>query len=569
MDSLAAVVDRRSYPLTRRGFQYADDIKTGAISSCEKIRQAVARFERDLYEDDSFPYLFDFERSEDVLEFIEKMPHTKGMWGSKRKLIELEPWQCFQFGNMFGWVDADEKRRFREAYLSVARKNGKSITAAVVGNYMFAADFEFGSEVYCGATTEKQAMEVFIPAKIMAKRTPEFRKQYDIEINAKSMVIESSGCKFEPIVGQPGDGGSPSCAIIDEYHEHATSDQYDTMVSGMLAREQPLAVIITTAGYDISSPCYAKYEEAAAVLSGAVKNDRMFALIYEIDKNLDAYDPNNLILANPNLGISVMETQLREKQELAKTNPRHQNTFLVKHANQWTSAKNAFFSLNRWLELGANGFDLDDYAGMRCTMALDMAQKRDFAAMVLTFCDYSSGKPHYYVKPHLFLPEARIEEDGTGRYNAWRKTGEIIQTDGNEIDFALIEEKAEELYGFFSPEAIYYDPAYAAQLAQNLNEEGLPMVEYQQTPAKIGPPMDELAVAIEAGRLTHDGNGAMAWMIGNVINYREKAKLPAPAKQTKENKIDGAVALIMSIAGLMTYDGGNFDDYISNPVVAG
>lgn len=557
--SLAAAVNRNEYPLTWSGYRYADDVLNGIIETGELVRLAAERFARDL-QNDRLPFVFDLERSEDFLEFAERMPHTKGRWAARRENIKLEPWQCFSFANLFGWVDEKGHRRFREAYISVPRKNGKSIIGAVVGNYMFAADREYGAEVYSGATSEKQAWEVYRPAQIMCKKTPAFCEAYDIDINAKTMVVASDGSRFEPVIGDPGDGASPSCAIVDEYHEHKDSRLFDTMDTGMGSRDQPLLLVITTAGHSLDGPCYDKQEEVKAILTGNVDNDRLFGIVYAIDKGDDFSDPKVLRKANPNLGVSVSEGFLLAKQKAAVDSASKQNAFRTKHLNEWVDAKEAYFNTTNWLNCVDKDLDISAFDGQECAIGLDLAQKSDFAAKVLTFADWVDGKLVYTLFPKLYLPEDRIPEDKTGKYRRWRDAGHIVATEGNEIDFTVIQEDILADMKRFGLTGCNYDPAYATQLSQILRAEGVPMIEYQQTAAKMGPPMDELLTAMDSGRLRHDGNPCMAWMIGNVINYRPKAKLPAPAKQNKSNKIDGAVAAMMAIAHLMDQNE-NFDAF--------
>jgi len=447
--------------------------------------------------------------------------------------------------------DDQDYRRFREAYLSMPRKNGKSILAAVVGNYMFAADMEFGAEVYSGATTEKQAFEVFRPARLMAQRTPAFCRKYDINIQAKSLVIETDGSRFEPVIGNPGDGASPSCAIVDEYHEHKDSRLCDTMETGMGSRDQPLLLIITTAGHNFDGPCYEKQEEIKAILTQSVKNERVFGIVYGIDAGDDFADPKILRKANPNIGVSVFEDFLLNKQQTAINAASKQNAFRTKHLNEWVDAKDAYFNTTNWLKCADQDLKLSAFEGQNGAIGLDLAQKSDFAAKILAFTKTIKGKQHYYLFPRLYLPEDRIVEDKTGKYRRWRDQRWLTATEGNEIDFNVIQADILADSERFGIESVCYDPAYATQLSQNLREEGIAMVEFSQTPNKMGPPMDELCTAIDSGRLTHDGNLCMGWMVGNVINYRPKAKLPAPAKQTRQKKIDGPVAAMMAIASLM------------------
>jgi phage terminase large subunit-like protein len=225
--------------------------------------------------------------AEKAAKFIQLLPHTKGEWAFKRMPITLEAWQLFIVCCAFGWVQKGSKlRRFREVYTEIPRKNGKSAISAGVALYCFTCDNEFGAEVYSGATTEKQAWEVFRPARLMCKRTPLLVEAFGIEVNASNLNRPEDGARFEPLIGNPGDGASPHCAIVDEYHEHPTDSLYTTMLTGMGARRQPLMWAITTAGYNIEGPCYDKRREVIEMLNGTVPNEELFGVIYTVDEGM-------------------------------------------------------------------------------------------------------------------------------------------------------------------------------------------------------------------------------------------------------------------------------------------
>ncbi|HNS45423.1 MAG TPA: terminase large subunit, partial [Alphaproteobacteria bacterium] len=196
--------------------RYARDVVSGKVPACRFVRAACQRHLDDLNRERIriFPYRFDKSRAEKVCKHIERQVHVKGKWSGK--LLRLEPWQAFLFCVLFGWAEKSTGlRRFRKAYIEVPRKNGKSVIAAGIGNYMLTADEEKGAEVYCGATSESQAWEVFRPAKQMMEQSPGMRSFYAVEINAKSMVATQTSSRFHPVIGKPGDGASPSCAIVD------------------------------------------------------------------------------------------------------------------------------------------------------------------------------------------------------------------------------------------------------------------------------------------------------------------------------------------------------------------
>ena len=502
-----------------------------------------------------FRYVFKPEKGALVCEFIEMLPHTKGKWAAKKEMIKLQPWQCFLIVVGFGWMrKANGKRRFRTFYWEIPRKNGKSLIAGGIANYMFTADGEFGAEIYSGATTEKQALEVFTPAKLMMSRSPELASYMGIEVMAKSMIIASNGSKFEPVIGNPGDGASPSCAIIDEYHEHDTPILFDTMETGMGAREQPLILAITTAGANIAGPCHEKHMEVQKVLDGVQENDELFGCIFGIDKEDDWASPASLIKANPNYGISVDADFLLAQQRQALQNPMQQNKFKTKHLNVWTSVMAGVMNMQQWALCEDAMLDEDELAGSDCWVATDLASKSDLCASQRLYKRLSNGKPHYYLFGTYWLPEAAIEEPGPNQahYRKWVNNGVLIQTDGATVDFEQITEMLIEDCKRINPHEAVFDPFNAVQMMQALMAQGIEAVEFIQTPANFAVPMDELLTAVKDGRFHHDGNEMTTWCMSNMVARVARKGLMAPVKQKAHQKIDGAIAAIMAIARACT-----------------
>lgn len=541
------------FPHVAAGLKYARDVVAGKIPAGKYARLACERQLSDLRKagTKSFPYTFDPAKAEKFCKFLELMVHTKGKWAARKERIKLEPWQQFGFTTMMGWVRPNETRRFRSAYWSVGRKNGKSIIAAGTGNYFLTEDGEFGAEVYCGATSEKQAWEVFRPARLMAQRNAEYREWYGIEVNAKNLNIAEDDSRFEPVIGDPGDGSSPHLAIVDEYHEHKTSAMVDTMVTGMGAREQPMLFVITTAGFDIYGPCYEMQEDMQSILDGVYQDEEKFALIYSVDAEDDWTDPGVLIKANPNLGVSVSRDYLESQQREAVRSPSKQARFKTKGLNVWVSAKESYFNVETWLKLGDPKLAIDRFAGQRAYMGIDLASKRDFTSRATVFPVVENGLTHYFVFPTLYLPEARIEEDKTGRFRRWRDEGWIVQTEGEELDFWLVTRDILADAKRFELVEVPFDPNMATQMGQAVREEGVNAIDYTQSAKNMGAPMDEFNAAIEAGRVHHQGNPAFGWMMSNVINRDPTHKLPFPGKDRPEKKIDGPVSTIMAIGRIM------------------
>ena len=281
---------KKSTPHVSAANKYARDVVAGRIDVCRYVRLACKRHLDDLKvsKKKDYPYRFNAALAEEKCVKFELFDHVKGRWAAHGDKFILEPWQCFVVCCLFGWVfKSNGLRRFRKGYIELPRKNGKSPTAAGIGLLMFADDQEHGAEVYSGATTEDQAWEVFRPAKLMAEKNDDFREFYGVEVAAKQMHIMSNGSRFRPVVGKPGDGASPSCAITDEFHEHDSPDQVNTFITGMVGREQPLWLATTTAGYNLDGPCYAFRKDATDMLEGHVTSDALFALIYTLDDGDD------------------------------------------------------------------------------------------------------------------------------------------------------------------------------------------------------------------------------------------------------------------------------------------
>lgn len=560
-----------AYPNVNAAQKYARDVVGGRIPACIYVKQACARHLKDVKASKAkcYPYRFDRDLAERVCRFIQKMPHTKDRWARQKQRLALEPWQLFLFSMIFGWVrKKDKTRRFREAYVEVPRKNGKSIIAAASGLYAFCADNEYGAEVYCGATSEKQAWEVFKPALAMAKKLPALRKRFGVVVWAKKLE-RADGSKFEPVIGDPGDGSSPSMAIIDEYHEHQDSSLYDTMISGMGARLQPLVLAITTAGFDIAGPCYAHRERCIEMLDETQQDDELFALIYTIDADDDWTSEEAIRKANPNADVSVSMDWLKSQIATAVARARTANRIKTKHLNVWVSAKEGFFNMEAWRKCADPTLTLEQLQGLDCYYGFDLARKLDLTGMVRVFVKQIDGRTHYYcVAPTFWVPEDTVfnndERRVAERYQGWVEAQQLEATDGAEIDYREVLAQATEAHLLAPATESAIDPHGAANLSHQLDDAGLSPITIQQGYKNLSDPMKELEAAILTGRFHHDGHPILTWCVGNVVAKYMPGNddVMRPIKQGDHNKIDGAVALIMAIGRAMTPQEDDLSDHL-------
>lgn len=530
--------------------KYARDVISGSIPAAKYIKLACQRHIDDLdWQDDAgFAFRFDKKAATKACAFIELMPHTKGKWAQAAQVLVLEPWQIFMTACLFGWVRRkDNTRRFRRFLLLVPRKNGKSAWAAAVGLYMLCADGEYGAEIYSGATSEKQAWEVFKPARLMANKRPQLCRHYGVTVNASNIHIMVNGSKFEPLIGNPGDGSSPSCAIVDEYHEHDTNRMFDTMETGMGARDQPLMLVITTAGDNIAGPCYEMQQDAQKMLEGTRQDDELLALIYGVDLEDDWTDPTILRKANPNMGVSVGEDFLLARQKDAMTTPRKAGVFKTKHLNMWVQSKAAYYNVQKFSEAADPDLTIDQFEGQECIIGVDLAEKRDLTAIEYTF-RHGEG---FACFGKYYAPEETIELPENEHLRTWRDMGLLTQIDGAVIDQREILEDIKDDLSRFDVREVSFDPWRSRQMAVELLELGANCIEFRGSPSNMNEPMREMDALIAAGNLHHDGNIAFTWMLSNVVNGTRTGDMHRPAKERAGNKIDGPVARMLAIGRWM------------------
>lgn len=479
------------------------------------------------------------------------MVHEKGELQGQR--YKLEDWQVFILANIIGWIDSNGIRRYREAFILVPRGNGKSPIAAIIALWMAFFDAEPGAEVYCGANTERQAHEVFRPAKAMVEQVPALTERFGIVPAAKSLFQPSTRSRFMPVVGKPGDGASVYCGILDELHEATDAELYDTFKTGANKRKNSLILIISTAGVATQGPCKVKQDDVQQMLDGVIENDRLFGLIYQADPDVDWTSCDALVMANPNLGISNDEEALLLDQAEAVRSPAKQNIFRCKHLNQWMTAATAWMNVAHWAKCYDPSLGEEVVSGLSCWLGSDLASKLDLAATVRLFRQDIDGKPHYYCFTRTYLPEDRVNAPENQHYQAWARQGWLTATSGSAIDYSVIEADTLADIARYQVNVLAYDARYADQYAQRVSEQsGIPRIEVPPSPAVLSPAMKELEAAVYDGRFHHDGNPVLTWCMSNVMTRETAAgNYTMPDKQRPELKIDAAVALFIAMARAM------------------
>ncbi|WP_454674851.1 terminase large subunit [Achromobacter pestifer] len=545
---------------------YGREVMAGRIPVCRWTRLAVERHYRDLETGAARGLWFSEALAQHALESFLFLRHSKGEWAGRQ--FELAPWQQFWIALAFGWMRQDGTRRFREVWEEVPRKNGKSTKLAGIGLYLFTFDGEGGAEVYSAATKMEQAKITHSEAVRMVEASPHLRRGLAMRLNEIFDPRPGRADKFVPL-GRDAkslDGLNPHGGILDEVHAHPTREIYDVIKSGMGSRKQPMIWQITTAGFDLSSFGYSQHEYAEKVLDGIFDDDELLVVIYTVDYQDRWDDPVEMAKANPNLGVSVYEEQLRAVIERAKRQPSELPNVLTKRLNIWLRGGSRWMGADAWKACGNSDLRIEDFAGEECWIGLDLAEKKDVAALCIVF--RRAGK--YYVFFRLYLNEDQAHAPENRHFYAWEQSGHLIVTPGNATDFDVIRDDLVNMSRQFSVQEVVYDPKFATYFATKLAEDhGLLMVEMPQTSSRFTLPIVEVENLVLTQDLTHDGNPAVAWMISNVVMRESKfSGLKHPTKEKPENKIDAAIALIQAMSRALSSDGvPDMSDYFNNPVV--
>lgn len=564
--------------------KYAKDVISGKISACLYVKQACERHLNDLkrenFEYEFNPQLIDkngkrYRPGDRVCGFIELLKHVKGKWRGKPFI--LEPWQVFIVCVGFGWVHIETKlRRFREIYLEVPRKNGKSFLSAAIGLYMFIADEEYGAEVFVGANGEHQANKVFAPAWQFAEQDFELRNHFNIEIYGRTPETGRLGTntdysRMERLIGNPKDGDMPSCYCCDEFHEHDNSYQYDTMSTGMGSREKPMIIITTTAGVSKDGPCYEKRAQCIDILNNTIENNRIFALIYTIDQKKvdgeliidDWKDINIWYKANPNLGVSFFEDYVKQKILEAKQTPSKQAIILCKNLDIWLDSYNSWLDPVLWPSAEDKTIKEEDFIndGCPCYEGADLAAISDLVSRVKVYIKDNK----YYVFSRFYLPEASANDEAKTNYKNWVHYKYIETNLGRTIDFEKIGDDIYKDIVNCNFKEFVIDSGFSAwpvvqRLQRRLTEikgkktAANMIVEYGKTVKNFSEPMNRLEGALMDGTLIHDGNPVLAWCMGNIVVKYDKKDNIFATKEGRDNKIDGGDALITAFARAMMHE---------------
>lgn len=560
--------------------QYSKDCIADTRHVCQKHRWACERFLNDLKKSGTkdFPYIFDEEKALRFFEWAALHKHTKGVLAGEP--IEFTPIQRFIFGNVYGWVHQDTGlRRFRKAYWQVARKNAKSQSLAIVGDYELMALGEPMSEVYIGATKSMQAKIIYNEVVAMLKRCPllkgKWHESYGVIRHPKSDSILRALSKDD---GKTGDGLNPQCGLIDEYHAHPTDEILEIINTGMVARRQPLLFIITTAGTNFGGPCYrVEYPLVEKILDPSLDFDvaDYFCMVNELDRdqegNLidDVKDEERWVKANP-IAATYPEglANIRSKLASALESPEKMESFLTKNMNLWVNqSAMSYMDMAKWKERGAITKIPVDLYGRSAYVGIDLSKRIDLTAAGIIVPIDGDSAIQYVVRAHGFIPEDTVavhEKTDKVPYRAWAKAGYLTITPGDVVDYRFIESWIHETTDDLgvNVKELCYDPYNATHFAQDFDAQGITTVEVRQGMRTLSEPTKAFREEAYRGNILHEPNPLLDWAVSNAVTKRDHNENIILDKEKSTNRIDPIAAVINAFSRARVTAEEDMSDYV-------
>lgn len=521
---------------------YAKGVTSHIIITSKKVFQACQRHLNDLKRQGTkaFPYIFDEEKGYRPVEYIQRF--CKPSQGDYDRL-ELQPWQHFIVGSLYGWIHKDSGiRRFKEGLIFVGRKNGKSTLVSGLSLYSSSKDGENGARVYQLANSKEQAKEVFDECVAMVKSSPILNRHFDP--TNKEIRFGRTMSKIIPLAtdSKKMDGKNCSFGVFDEIHEYKNYKLINVIKNSTGARKQPLLLYITTAGYQLDGPLVDYYDKAADVLDGVIDDERCFYFLAELDEKDDLEDPENWVKANPNLGTTLKLETLIEEWESRKHIPAERSDFITKRLNLFVKSDEQSFLDYSVIKRNDKVIDIDTLKNRNCIGSFDLSESEDFTSACLEF-PLDTGE--VFVLSHSWIPRKKVLADNEKiPYLDFADKGLLTIVDEDYI-------KLEQVYDWFVAKSqiytigkIAYDPAKAYRLVKDLESYGFITEVVRQGPLTLTPGLRDLETMFMDGKVIFNKNRLLRWYINNVKLKKNENGSWLPQKQNRYRKIDGFAAML-------------------------
>ena len=550
--------------------EYWAEIENGLPVS-DKIRRTFKKLAADVKKGGEFFY--SPPRANHVMEFIENYcKHSKGKMGGQP--VRLELWEKAILAAIFGFIDAEGLRKYREAILIVGKKNGKSLISSAVGLYLLSADGEAGPEVYAVATKRDQAKIIWLESKRMRNKSPALRKR--IKALVAELDTEFNDGVFKPLASDVDtlDGLNIHGALMDEIHQWRNGRAlFDIIADGSAAREQPLILETSTAGTIREDFYDEKYEYCKQVIDGygvdgGYRDDRFIAFVYELDNRAEWMDESTWIKANPGLGTIKNKQTLKEKVERARKNSSLVKNLLCKEFNIRETASESWLSFETAVNEAVVPMEYLDhsYAVGGC----DLSATTDLTCATLII--RKPNDENIYVLQQYFLPQARVDmvEQTNSReapYKLWADQGWLTICEGSMVDYSAVTQWFVDRVNKNDQRALWvgFDRALAGYWIEDMKEAGFTdMEKVAQGPFTWNYPMKRLGGLLEEKKIVYQNNPILRWCLLNTgvktLN-KDGVNSIQPVKTSSTKRIDGLVSLLNAFVCYCNHEN-DFNNYI-------
>ena len=523
---------------------YAELVANGTILASKENILSAQRHLRDLKRenDDDFAWRFDEDKAWRPIRFIESK--TKPSKGNFNKMV-LQPFQHFIIGSLFGWVHKKTGvRRFTEGTIFMSRKNGKTPLQAGLAAYMAGFDGENGAEVYALANSQKQSRLLFEETTNMIKASPYLSEKFTVR--RSDIFHKKSNSTIQALSAERSnkDGYNTHFAVFDEIHEYKTYDLIEVMRRSMGAREQPLTIYISTAGYVLDGPMTDFFREGQETLTNYEDglNERSFYYLAKVDNISEIEDPDQWIKANPNLpmmsGVKLLSDFKKDRR-----NPAQRSDWITKQFNLFSESGAQSFLDAEIILSNDEVIDEQDLQGIHPVAGFDLSDTEDFTAAALVF-PLQSGK--IYIKQQTWIPQARYdrEEQYKSRFDEWIEAGEMIVLPGAYVDHGYVYDWLVEMDQKYGVVQINYDRAKAINLNSMLEEYGVKMEVTRQGFTTLGGPLQNFKELMLDHKVVFNNSRIFKWYLSNVALVTDRNNNWMPTKVSRYRKIDGFAAML-------------------------
>ncbi len=533
--------------------KYAEGCISNKIPSCIKHKWACERFLNDLERKD-WGYYWDEEQAQKIVKWFSMLKHSKGALAGQ--FINLTTSQKFFLCQIYGWrCKSTGRKRFVQSFKEVARKNAKSQEEAGCALYELAVEATANGEIYegyCAGTKRDQSKIIFDECKNLLKGSP-LRAKFKITNSA--IVHIKTGSFLKPLSkedGRSGDGTNPAILILDEYHQHPTTEFYDLGLGSNT--KQSLLMIITTAGKDLNCPCYQQeYKYCTNILNPDVDvwNDRYYVDIFEIDKGDDINDRSNWMKANP-VRMSYPEgvEKIEQAYKIASVQPEKMTAFRTKMLDEWVQQRDrGYMDMSKWKKCEVEQLPID-ITGAPVYVGFDMSAKIDLTsvAFVIPFLT-NEGEVGYIVFSHSFIPNRerlaeRISVDHAP-YDAWERNGYLTVTETEIVDQEAVWKYVKKFVKKYnlSIETLCFDPANASKMMMDLSNEGYDVEEVYQSYRSLNESAAGFREQVYCGNVYYLCNPVLNFAMANAVVKTNDGYIKIDKDATRQ-RIDPVDALL-------------------------